>query len=85
MYINNPENIDTSASPCIPQETVLRDVQLAASYVPFQFFCGVMPPLESLSKGTAFYELYSPYQKREFSNLESEKEPCQGRGNQCDE
>ena len=59
-------------SVCIPQQTVIEDVQLASAYVPFQKYCGVCPPLESLIKGTAFIELYSPYRKREFANLEPE-------------
>lgn len=47
--------------PCIPQETVLRNIRLAAAYVPFQKFCGTYPPIEGLDKGTIFPELYSPY------------------------
>ena len=57
---------------CIPQETVIQNVQLATAYVPFQKFCTVMSPLESLFKGTAFPELFSPYSKREYINLEPE-------------
>jgi len=57
---------------CIPQQTVLENVQLASAYVPFQKYCGVCPPMESLRKGTAFIELYSPYRKREFANIEPE-------------
>ncbi|MDQ2087679.1 spore coat associated protein CotJA [Herbivorax sp. ANBcel31] len=47
--------------PCVPQETVLRNVKLARAYVPFQRLCNVYSPIESLDKGTAFPELYSPY------------------------
>ncbi|MCR4434308.1 MAG: spore coat associated protein CotJA [Clostridiales bacterium] len=46
---------------CIPQETVLTNVKLANAYVPFQNLCTTFPPVESLSRGTAFPELYSPY------------------------
>ena len=58
--------------PCIPKETIIKDVELARAYVPFQKYCGVMPPFESLCKGTAFAELFSPYKKREFVNIEPE-------------
>lgn len=47
--------------PCIPQETVLRNVRLARAYVPFQKLCSLYPPIEALKRGTAFPELYSPY------------------------
>ncbi len=68
--------------PCIPQETVITDVQLAAAYVPFQKFCGILSPCEALIKGTAFPELYSPYKKREYVNLEKEicRVPCEDGG-----
>ena len=59
-------------SMCIPQQTVIEDVQLAAAYVPFQKFCGTLAPMEALCKGTAFIELFSPYRKREFANIEPE-------------
>lgn len=65
-------SVNMPKCPCIPQQTVIENVQLAAAYVPFQKYCGVCPPLESLMKGTAFIELYSPYRKREFVNLEPE-------------
>ncbi|AUG58998.1 spore coat associated protein CotJA [Acetivibrio saccincola] len=48
-------------APCIPQETVLRNVRLARAYVPFQKLCSLYPPIEALKRGTAFPELYSPY------------------------
>jgi hypothetical protein len=47
---------------CMPQETVIRNVRLAAAYVPYQKLCAILSPLESLSKGTVFPELYSPYE-----------------------
>lgn len=47
---------------CIPQETIIRDVRLAAAYVPFQRICSTFSPVEGLKKGTIFPELYSPYE-----------------------
>lgn len=46
---------------CIPQETVIYNVNLAKAYVPFQKFCTIYSPMEGLKKGTIFPELYSPY------------------------
>jgi len=57
---------------CIPQQTEITNVQLAAAYVPFQKYCGIMSPMDSLIRGTAFPELFSPYHKREFANVEPE-------------
>jgi hypothetical protein len=57
---------------CIPQETNIQNVRLATAYVPFQKFCGLWSPCMSLTTGTAFPELFSPYCKREFVNLEPE-------------
>ena len=57
---------------CIPQETSIECVNLAQAYVPFQKFCGTWPPLKSLLAGTVFAELFSPYKKREYVNLEPE-------------
>lgn len=54
--------------PCIPQELVIEDVRLAAAYVPYQFMCELFNPLEALVKGTAFPELYSPYDGRDNRN-----------------
>ena len=64
--INKPEvdmmNIDCPPmGECIPQETVIRNVRLAAAYVPFQKLCTLFAPIEALKKGTAFPELFSPY------------------------
>ena len=47
---------------CIPHETVIRDVRLAMAYVPFQNMCTLFSPIEALKRGTAFPELYSPYE-----------------------
>ncbi len=57
---------------CIPQQTEIKNVQLAAAYVPYQKYCGIMSPLDSLIRGTAFPELFSPYRKRDFANIEQE-------------
>lgn len=50
---------------CIPQELVIEDVILARAYVPFQHMCDLFNPMESLLKGTAFPELFSPYDRRD--------------------
>jgi len=50
---------------CIPQETLIRNVRLAAAYVPYQKFCTIFSPIEALSKGTVFPELYSPYEGKD--------------------
>lgn len=52
-------------SKCIPQENIIRDVRLAAAYVPYQKLCTLFSSLEALSKGTAFPELYSPYEGKD--------------------
>jgi hypothetical protein len=70
-YIRKPDNEmhDANVMPkmdCIPQETVIKNVRLAAAYVPWQKMCELFNPLEALKKGTAFPELYSPFDpKRE--------------------
>ncbi|WP_072989562.1 spore coat associated protein CotJA [Clostridium cavendishii] len=58
-------------SSCIPQETTIKNVRLAAAYVPYEILCTLFTPLEALKKGTAFPELYSPYKKEE--NVEPKK------------
>ena len=72
-YISNFRNQNVSA--CVPQETYIRDVRLAASYVPYQKFCTMLSPLEALMKGTAFPELFSPYEgkNKQVSPLEGIK------------
>ncbi|WP_312811079.1 spore coat associated protein CotJA [Sedimentibacter sp.] len=64
MYYSNPET-------CIPQELVIENVRLAAAYVPYQFMCEVFSPIESLAAGTAFPELFSPYNRKD-----NENRPC---------
>lgn len=62
-------------SDCIPQETVIKNVRLAAAYVPYQILCTLFSPLEALKNGTAFPELYSPYEgeDKNCSPLETSK------------
>lgn len=50
---------------CIPQELEIRNVRLAAAYVPYQKMCTLLSPIEALKLGTAFPELYSPYEKKD--------------------
>lgn len=50
---------------CIPQEMFIENVRLAAAYVPYQQLCELFNPIDSLKKGTAFPELFSPYDKRD--------------------
>lgn len=57
MYDVNSKHYKT----CIPQEKVIENVRLAAAYVPYQCLCELFSPMEALKKGTAFPELYSPY------------------------
>jgi hypothetical protein len=58
---------------CIPQETIIRDVRLAAAYVPYQNICTLFSPIEALRRGTVFPELYSPYEgeDKEYDPYES--------------
>ena len=46
---------------CIPQETVIENVQLANAYVPWQKLCATFTPMRSLIDGTAFPELLDVY------------------------
>lgn len=48
---------------CVPQETIIRNVRLAAAYVPYQKMCTLFSPIDALKHGTSFPELYSPYDK----------------------
>jgi hypothetical protein len=57
---------------CIPQETVIENVRLAAAYVPYQCLCTLFTPIEALKRGTAFPELYSPYKGED-----KKSRPCQ--------
>jgi len=60
---------------CIPQETEIKNVRLAAAYVPYQKLCAIFAPLEALKRGTVFPELYSPYdgENKKYGPLESGK------------
>ena len=64
MFYPNPDV-------CIPQELVIDNVLLARAYVPYQFMCETFNPIESLAAGTAFPELFSPYNR-----LDNEKRSC---------
>ncbi|MHC1684499.1 MAG: spore coat associated protein CotJA [Clostridiaceae bacterium] len=58
---------------CIPQETVIKNVRLAAAYVPYQQMCTLLSPLDALKHGTAFPELYSPYEGKYKKNKSCSK------------
>lgn len=49
---------------CIPFEQVIKVRKLAEAYVPFQKFCSLFEPQESLIKGTVFPALSEPYEKK---------------------
>lgn len=59
------QNVRSSQDKCIPQETTIRNVRLAAAYVPYQKLCTILCPIEALKHGTAFLELYSPYEGKD--------------------
>ena len=64
MDQNEVRKNDNKCSPtenCIPQETIIKNIRLAAAYVPYQKLCTLFSPLEALKRGTIFPELYSPY------------------------
>ncbi len=44
---------------CVPQETVIKDVQLAQAYVPFEKLCTTFTPLAALNKGTIAPAIYA--------------------------
>lgn len=70
MNMNAP-----SKNVCIPYETTIKDVRLAMAYVPYQKLCTLLSPMEALSKGTIFPELYSPYSgKKKKTNKCLDKE-----------
>lgn len=48
---------------CIPQETVIKNVQLAQAYVPFQKLCTTFSPEGALMRGTAFPQLFDNYSR----------------------
>lgn len=61
IYMPNCPSVCT----CIPQEMVIRNVRLAAAYVPYQQMCTLLSPMEALMHGTIFPELYSPYKGKD--------------------
>lgn len=68
--INLPQDKCSCNCNCIPQETTIKNVKLARAYVPYQKLCKLLYPIEALKYGTAFPELYSPY------DVKKEKEKC---------
>lgn len=65
MNVSRNKTSETDFKPmeqCIPQETVIKDVKLAAAYVPYQKLCSLFHPLDALIYGTVFPELVSPYE-----------------------
>ncbi len=64
LEFNLGTNIIQGQEKCIPQETVIKNVRLAAAYVPYQQMCTLLSPLDALRHGTAFPELYSPYDRK---------------------
>ncbi|MEQ8199107.1 MAG: spore coat associated protein CotJA [Clostridiaceae bacterium] len=54
---------------CTPQETTIENVRLAAAYVPYETLCVIFPPMEALGRGTAFPELYSPYEGEDKKSI----------------
>jgi hypothetical protein len=46
---------------CVPQETVIYDVQLAHAYVPFEKLCTTFTPMTGLKNGTIFPPLMNGY------------------------
>ena len=57
---NNPMMMYTEMDKtCVPQETMINNVELANAYVPFEKMCGTFSPLSALKKGTAFPPLYA--------------------------
>lgn len=61
MDNNNPDMYSAAAGKCIPQETVIENVELAHAYVPIEFMCSTFMPLDALRKGTAFPPLLNVY------------------------
>ncbi|WP_207719849.1 spore coat associated protein CotJA [Clostridium algidicarnis] len=84
FYMEDPEDSRLSSDcitqkKCIPQETVITNVRLAAAYVPYQKLCTLFSPIESLKRGTVFPELYSPFEgenKKGVKLSKSEKGGC---------
>ncbi len=63
-------NSKMNSCDCISQEFVISDVRLAQAYIPYQFLCKLFNPVDSLKTGTAFPELYSPF---EVDNVKNNK------------
>jgi|GEM_PF-843545 hypothetical protein len=58
---NYPDMAPVADKVCIPQETVINNVQLAHAYVPFEKMCSTFTPLSGLRNGTIFPPLIEVY------------------------
>ncbi len=67
-----PDMYAPSDRACIPQETVINNVQLANAYVPFEKLCTTYTPARALFEGTAFPELYSAYERENKFRFEGD-------------
>ncbi|MGI5849347.1 MAG: spore coat associated protein CotJA [Christensenellales bacterium] len=61
MILDNDPDMYASEQMCIPQETTIKNVQLAHAYVPFQKLCTTYTPMRALEEGTAFPEFGNSY------------------------
>ena len=56
--MDNYAEMAVSPGVCVPQETVINNVQLAHAYVPFEKMCTTFTPLMGLKNGTIFPPIY---------------------------
>jgi hypothetical protein len=68
-------NFPSSRNNCTPQETIIRNVRLAAGYIPYQKLCTLLSPENALKAGTIFPELFSPYKKMDNHHSSKEYNP----------
>ena len=71
---NMDNNFNSPQDNCIPQELIIKNVRLAAAYVPYQQMCTILSPLDALKHGTVFPELYSPYDEKYKNHKQDSKE-----------
>ena len=64
-FVNDPGTCAPQDKPCVPQETVIKNVKLANAYVPFEKMCTTYTPMRALEEGTAFPELSDPYERED--------------------
>ena len=64
----------TADRSCVPQETVITNVQLAHAYVPFEKMCSTFTPLTGLKQGTIFPPLVGVYgwERRRTGGMDDE-------------